>query len=216
VRISSGANAHAAATLATQPELRDKLIVCVFCDTGERYLSTPLFDGIDPEMNDEELLLSRSTPGYRFEAPSAGATAAQPVAAALDAAAERFVDETLAAAPVVMFALEWCEFCWSVRKFFARLGIDYRSVDLDAATLQGDDFGGKVRAVLAARSGATTIPRLFIGGEHLGGCSELFDAWCDGSLRERLDALGIAYDRNQTLDPASLLPGWLHPRPATA
>jgi cysteine synthase A len=31
-------------------------------DTGERYLSTPLFADIQPDMNEEELAISRSTP----------------------------------------------------------------------------------------------------------------------------------------------------------
>jgi cysteine synthase A len=34
-------------------------------DTGERYLSTPLFDGVAEAMTDGELALSRSTPGYQ-------------------------------------------------------------------------------------------------------------------------------------------------------
>jgi cysteine synthase A len=34
-------------------------------DTGERYLSTPLFEGIEEEMDAEELAISRSTPGYQ-------------------------------------------------------------------------------------------------------------------------------------------------------
>ncbi|MFP5238459.1 MAG: cysteine synthase A [Acidobacteriota bacterium] len=45
--ISSGANCHAAMELAKRPEYKGKMIVFVVCDTGERYLSTALFTGME-------------------------------------------------------------------------------------------------------------------------------------------------------------------------
>jgi len=42
--ISSGGNVYAALQLAKRPENKGKMIVTIICDTGERYLSTPLFN----------------------------------------------------------------------------------------------------------------------------------------------------------------------------
>jgi cysteine synthase A len=42
--ISSGAAVHAALEVAKREEMRDRLIVVIIPDTGERYLSTDLFE----------------------------------------------------------------------------------------------------------------------------------------------------------------------------
>src|SRR6185295_11437772 len=112
VGTTSGATLAAGLTIARRAA-PGTTIVCMLPDTGERYLSTPLFDGITEEMNADEWAVSRSTPLCRFDAP-APAPALAPAAAepkvALDPAAEAFVTEVTSKEPVVMFAMEWCEF----------------------------------------------------------------------------------------------------------
>jgi cysteine synthase len=217
VGTSSGATLAAALTIARRSKPGTN-IVCMLPDTGERYLSTPLFADIGEEMTADELELSRSTPSCRFDAPPPAPppVVAQPVAApapvVLDDEAVRFFEHVVRHEPVVVFALEWCEFSWSVRKLFARLGITYRSVDLDSVAFQAGDLGGKIRAVLAARTGAKTIPQVFIGGTHIGGATETFDAWRNGKARELLTKRGVSFDAKADLDPYSLLPKWLQPR----
>ncbi len=190
-------------------------VLCMLPDTGERYLSTPLFSDIPVDMTDEELAIARSTPNYRFDAPSAAAPPGPTsVPQAVPADAKAFVARTIAdpAQPVVMFALEWCEFCWSVRRMFAKQGISYRSVDLDSVEYQADNRGGEIRAALSARTSVSTIPQIFVGGEFVGGCTDVFDAHKEGRLQALLDKHRVSYDRNLKLDAYSFLPSWLHPR----
>jgi cysteine synthase A len=132
----------------------------------------------------------------------------------MDTAAEKFVDEVVADAeqPLVVFALEWCEFCWSVRKFLQSVDVEYRTVDLDSVAFQENNLGRNIREVLAARTSFKTIPQIFIGGEFIGGCTDFFDAWKDGSLQQKLAANGISFAADKDLDPYKFLPGWLHPR----
>ena len=44
------------------------VVLCMLPDTGERYLSTPLFESIPADMDEEEMALSRSTPGFQMAA----------------------------------------------------------------------------------------------------------------------------------------------------
>jgi cysteine synthase A len=190
-------------------------VLCMLPDTGERYLSTPLFADISADMTEDEIEISRSTPNYRFDVPSVAppqpaAVAPAPVSAEAAEFVERIVNDR--GQPVTLFALEWCEFCWSVRRMFAKLGIAYRSVDLDSVEYQEDDRGGKIRAALAARTSVTTIPQIFVGGEFVGGATDVFDAYKQGRLQDLLERNHVAYDRALKVDPYSFLPTWLHPR----
>jgi len=68
--ISGGATVYAAIETAKKAP-KGSTIVCMLPDTGERYLSTPLFASIDADMNEEELTIARSTPSFILEPTSA-------------------------------------------------------------------------------------------------------------------------------------------------
>jgi cysteine synthase A len=214
VGISAGATL-AGALEACKGDPDGTTVLCMLPDTGERYLSTPLFEDIPVEMTDEEIEISKSTPSCRFDARQPVAVddeEATEVAAPADAVA--FLNETLGDYdhPVVMFSHEWCEFCWSVRKMFALYEIPYVSVDLDSVAYQQDNKGGKIRAALREKTGSKTIPQIFIGGQYVGGATELFDSKKEGSLAELLDQNKVIYNKEVDVDPYTFLPGWLHRR----
>lgn len=63
--ISGGASVAVAMRIA-QSAAPGSNILAMLPDTGERYLSTPLFSGVDEDMNADEIAISRSTPGAQM------------------------------------------------------------------------------------------------------------------------------------------------------
>jgi len=61
VGISSGATFAAALKVCAEAPA-GSTVLCMLPDTGERYLSTPLFGDVPADMTDEEVAISRSTP----------------------------------------------------------------------------------------------------------------------------------------------------------
>ncbi|MBT8414739.1 MAG: PLP-dependent cysteine synthase family protein, partial [Boseongicola sp.] len=62
----SGGSTFAVSMKVAETAPEGSVILCMLPDTGERYLSTPLFDGIPEDMTDEEEALSKSTPGFQM------------------------------------------------------------------------------------------------------------------------------------------------------
>jgi len=212
--ISGGATLAAALRIAETAEDGSVFLV-MLPDTGERYLSTPLFADIPADMTDDEWEISRSTPTARFDAPAptTPSPAPMPSMAVVTDEARAFVEAAVSATdePVVLFAHQWCEFCWSVRNMFQAYGIAYRSVDMDSAEMAEGGWGGQVRAALNKRTGAVTVPQLFVAGEFIGGATEAFDAWREGTMQPLLDRAGVSYTKDGA-DPYTFLPKWLQSR----
>lgn len=211
--ISGGATLAGALQIASDAEPGSN-ILCMLPDTAERYLTTPLFDPISAEMDADEQAISDSTTNFRFDAPPTPLPVMEvdeqePLISEITLQMlQQFIGNPRY--PVVMFGLEWCEFCWSVRKLFKKLSIQFHSVDLDSASYQPCELGGKLKATLVAHTGCSTLPQIFINGEYVGSCIEVFDAVNNRSLYRRLDKAGVPFNKVLDIDPYTLLPGWMH------
>ena len=66
----SGGSTFAVALQVAAKAAPGSVILCMLPDTGERYLSTPLFADVPVDMTEEEYAISRSTPFARFDSPA--------------------------------------------------------------------------------------------------------------------------------------------------
>lgn len=62
----SGGSSFAVARQVAERAEPGSVILCMLPDTGERYMTTPLFEAIEAEMDADEIGLSLSTPGYQL------------------------------------------------------------------------------------------------------------------------------------------------------
>lgn len=63
----SGGSTFAVAMKVAEKAAPGSVILAMLPDTGERYMTTPLFESIAEDMDDEEVAISRSTPGYQMD-----------------------------------------------------------------------------------------------------------------------------------------------------
>ena len=186
-------------------------------DTGERYLSTPLFEDIPAEMTTEEIEISQSTPRYRFDGKSAARCPLHLWRRRLRNStpeAEAFVDKvtTDTERPVVMFAHEWCEFCWSVRR--AVQGIRH------SLSLRRSRFRRLPKDDWAARSATCSKPSHRIPPRFRKSSSASATSAAAPRLRcfQRWTAADAAGEHGMSVKPTgdvnaySFLPKWLQPR----
>jgi len=75
---------------------------------------------------------------------------------------------------VVLYVAGWCPYCQRARGLLSKKGIQFREIDVD------DD--PKLREEMIARSGRRTVPQIFIGEKHVGGCDDLFALDARGEL----------------------------------
>jgi glutaredoxin 3 len=79
---------------------------------------------------------------------------------------------------VEIYTQQYCPYCHWAKELLTRKGVEFREIDLTADR--------QMRQEMVARAnGGTTVPQIFIGATHVGGCDQLY------ALEEggKLDAL---------------------------
>ncbi|XP_031476328.1 glutaredoxin-like [Nymphaea colorata] len=79
--------------------------------------------------------------------------------------------------PVVVFSKTYCPFCTRVKQLLSKLGAEYKVVELDV-----ESDGSAVQAALLEWTGQRTVPNVFIGGNHVGGCDAVTATHNQGKL----------------------------------
>jgi glutaredoxin 3 len=75
---------------------------------------------------------------------------------------------------VVVYLTDWCPYCTRAKQLLERKGVDFEEIDVDARP--------EARKEMTARSGRSSVPQIFIGATHVGGCDDLHELEASGRL----------------------------------
>ncbi|KAJ6965737.1 glutaredoxin-like [Populus alba x Populus x berolinensis] len=78
---------------------------------------------------------------------------------------------------VVVFSKTHCPFCVKVKELLNQLGAKYTAVELDT-----EKDGSDIQSALLEWTGQRTVPNVFIGGNHIGGCDKTTGMHQEGKL----------------------------------
>lgn len=77
--------------------------------------------------------------------------------------------------PVEIYTTPWCPYCHAAKALLRKKGVAFSEVDVS----QDPDL----RDSMTRRAGGVrTVPQIFIGGQHIGGCDDLHDLDHEGRL----------------------------------
>lgn len=76
---------------------------------------------------------------------------------------------------ITIYTTPTCGFCTMAKRLLARKGAQFTEIDVSADP--------SLRATMTQRAhGRRTVPQIFIGATHVGGCDDLHDLEAQGKL----------------------------------
>lgn len=95
---------------------------------------------------------------------------------------EESVRRTVSENSVVVYSKTWCSYSSEVKSLFKRLGVEPLVIELDEMGPQGP----QLQKVLERITGQHTVPNVFIGGKHIGGCTDTVKLYRKGEMEPLL------------------------------
>jgi glutaredoxin 3 len=80
---------------------------------------------------------------------------------------------------IEIYTKDWCGFCARAKRLLRDKGVDFEEVDITLG-------GPRAEEMVARTGGRTSVPQIFIGGAHIGGCDDLIAIERDGMLDKML------------------------------
>jgi glutaredoxin 3 len=75
---------------------------------------------------------------------------------------------------VVVYLTDWCPYCARARGLLESKGAQFEAINIDERP--------EARVEMTARSGRRSVPQIFIGDTHVGGCDDLYALDAAGGL----------------------------------
>jgi glutaredoxin 3 len=79
---------------------------------------------------------------------------------------------------VVIYSSPVCPYCIKAKQLLSSKGVDYKEIDIS----RDPALAAEVRE----KTGRQTVPQIFIGDYHVGGCDDLYALDAEGKLDELL------------------------------
>jgi len=84
--------------------------------------------------------------------------------------------------PVTVYVADWCPYCRRAKELLMQ-----KNVVINEINVEDDE---KFREEMIARSKRRTVPQIFIGDKHVGGCDDLFALDRSGELDPLIQGAG--------------------------
>ncbi|HCN44431.1 MAG TPA: glutaredoxin 3 [Pseudomonas sp.] len=81
---------------------------------------------------------------------------------------------------VTVYSSDYCPYCMRAKQLLSSKGVAFEEIKVDGKP--------QVRAAMVQKAGRTSVPQIWIGDTHVGGCDDLYALERAGKLDALLNA----------------------------